>query len=241
MAHTLPDFTTKYKLVKVFAHIDEAELAARLEGLSTMDRRGNLSWCDDFEAAAFSNWLNVPAAGGSIALATDRSWRGNQSLKTVTAALIGSQNPIEKSFCLSVEHTIGAEFMFLITTGKPLVRFTFTGYTGDLRFSASVRYNHNTNVLEYEDSAGVWQDLLIADQVTTLYETWFYLKLVVDWATGEFKRIIFCSTEYDMTGIPMISVPDVSLKIMDVWLYSTAQTAAAATVYFDNFILTQNE
>ncbi|GAH58675.1 unnamed protein product, partial [marine sediment metagenome] len=50
MVHTLPDYSTKYKMTNLFGNLDNSELAARIKPLSMLDRAGHLIWYDDFEA-----------------------------------------------------------------------------------------------------------------------------------------------------------------------------------------------
>ena len=51
MAHTLPPWTSKYKLTEVFSGIDVNELAVRLGSPVNLDRRGNIVFIDDVEHA----------------------------------------------------------------------------------------------------------------------------------------------------------------------------------------------
>jgi len=241
MSHTLPDYTTKYKLAKIFGNVDNAELAARLGACSTMDRRGNLIWYDDFEAAAAVKWDVAGDAGYTMAYSTDRAWMGNQSMKTVTHTDAADNVILEKSFCLPLERRIGIEFMFNMTTGKPEISILILGYTGAFCFNAIVQYNHNTGKLYYLNSAGAYVELTRHDSTTITNESWFFMKLVIDWDVKEYVRFIFCGTEYDLTGIPIRTWASILERHVDIFLYNTAVTAAASTVYFDNFILTQNE
>jgi len=241
MAHTLPDYTTKYRLDKIFSSVDTNELGARTEALSTLDRRGNLVWCDDFEAAAAAKWSQSISAGGTAAVSTERSWRGNQSMKTVTHTDIGDNVCLGKVFCLPVERRLGFEFMFCITSGAPVTLLYIVGYTGTAYFMAQIQYDHNLQKLYYYNSSSSWVELTRYDSTVTLLEPWFYMKLVLDWDLKEYVRFIFGGTEYNLSGISMKTGANATLKHVEVLLYNRAETAAAATVYFDNFILTQNE
>lgn len=241
MVHTLKDYTTKYKLAKIFGNVDNAELAARLGACSTMDRRGNLIWADDFEAAVASKWGTSVAAGGTVTLSTDRAWMGNQSIKLLAPNALGSSAAIVKAFCLPIERKIATEFMFCMTTGKPIVELRVIGYTGTYYFDALIMYNHNTGKLYYGNSAGAWVELTLTDSTALSYEPWLLVKLAMDWDTKKYIRFIFCSTEYDLSAISMHSAASATAKHVEVYIYNSPATAADATVYIDNFILTQNE
>jgi hypothetical protein len=241
MSHTLPDYTTKYKMVKIFGQIDSAELAARLGSLSLLDRRGSVILYDNFEAAGMSGWKTGFSAGGSCALSTTQAFTGNQSMKTVTDVDVGDYSGFHRDFCLPIERRFATEVMFCITGGKPNIRFGILGYTGTLRLQAQIKYDYNVNKLYYYNSAGAWVELAIVDSTNITYEPWLFLKVVVDWDKGEYVRLIFCSTEYDLSNLDIRSFADASPKHIYVSMITEAGTAAAATVYFDNFILTQNE
>ena len=241
MAHTLQDYTTKYKLSKIFSQVDVAELAARLGACSTLDRRGNLVWYDDFEAAAAVKWLITADGAGTGALSTDRSWMGNQSMKTVTDVAVGNDVTLFKSFRLPTERTLASELMFCITGGKPRIQINLIGYTGTNAFQGAVKYDHNVQKLYYYSSTPAWVELTRTDSVATIREPWFLMKLVVDWDTIKYKRFLFGGTTYDLSDIDMYSFEDTSDTCLLISIINQAETAAAATVYFDNFILTQNE
>jgi hypothetical protein len=72
-------------------------------------------------------------------------------------------------------------------------------------------------------------------------EPWYYMKLVIDWDASEYVRFIFGGTTYDLAGIPMRTGASATERHIRVILFNIANTAAVSTVYFDNFIFTQNE
>lgn len=221
--------------------VGNAELAARLGSINTYDRRGDTIWMDDFENANATKWGTDIDTGGSAALSTDRAWMGNQSMKTVTDDDAGDDVILAKAFCLPTEQKMAAEMMYYMYGGKPIVMLKIVGYTGTSSFTGHVKYDHNTQQIHYYDSGGNPVELTRTDSNVTVLEPWFLMKLVVDWDTQEYIRFIFCSTEYDLSGISMQSTGNGTKKHIEVYIYNEAGTAAASTVYFDNFILTQNE
>ena len=228
-------------MVKIFGQIDSGEVAARQEALSTWDRRGALVWCDDFEAPTFCKWDTNIDAPGTCALSTVEAWRGSQSVKTVTAPTTGLDVTLEKRFNLPIDRQVGAEFMFHIESGKPLVRLYIAGYNGTNYFGSEVRYNHNTGLLYYWNSAGAFIELPRYEWISEDIGSWIYMKLVIDTETKKYIRFIFGSTEYDLSALNLRSNADPSERMLVVFIYNMAATNEAATVYFDNFILTQNE
>lgn len=241
MTHTLPDYTTKYKMAQIFGQIDSGELAARLGAASTQDRRGALVWFDDFEAAAAVKWQYNFSVGGSVALSAERAWMGNQSMKTVTPAGIGDAALMDKKFSLPIERQIGIEVMTCMTTGNPIIELDLIGYDGSYEWATKLKYNYNRGKLYYFNSTGDWTELTVYDSTLIVNEHWIFMKLVINWDAKEYVRIMFGSTTYSLKNIPIWSLANAGKEYIQVTLYNTAATAAVSTVYFDNFILTQNE
>lgn len=241
MTHTLPDYSTKYKMVKVFGNVDNAEMAARTNGLSMLDRRGQVVWWDDFEDANAAKWYTDADGAGSVALSTERAWMGNQSLKTVTDVNTDDRVFMGKQFSLPPSHRMGMEIMFTITGGAPYVIFNFTGYTGAYKVTMQLKYDHNLLKLYYLNSADAWVELAVNDYTSGTQEQWIYIKLVVDWDLREYIRAIFCGTEYDLSGIGARVTASATLPFIGCYYSNNAATDAAATIYWDNFIFTQNE
>ena len=241
MTHTLPDYTTKYKLAKIFGNVDNAELAARLGACSTLDRRGNTIWYDDFEGGAAIKWTTQVSGAGTVAVVDTRAWMGSHSMATVTGALLNDFAYFIKGFSLPIEREMGAEVMFHIAGGKPLVGLRLVGATGTVVATGKIKYDHNDKKIYYYTTGGAWVELTRVDDVLFNHENWIYLKLVVDWDKGEYVRFIFGSTTYSMAGIPLFRVGSVTDIFINVYITIDALSAAVATVYWDNFVLTQNE
>ena len=241
MVHTGPDYSEEYKQSKVYGLIDNAEHSARQGINSFFDRRGNLVWYDDFEAAAASKWVTAADGAGTVALSTDRAWMGNQSLKTVTGAAALDGCYWGKFFSLPFERRMGVEFMFTLTGGKPFITINITGYDGTNFHRGGIRFNYNTLALEYQTGLLAWTALTLKDTISLTNEQWIPLKFVVDWDLGEYVRLLFGGTEYDMSGLTMFTQANAARKQISISGMTQSATAAAATAYIDNFIFTQNE
>ena len=112
MVHTLPDYTSKWKMDKIFANIDDAELAARLGSQNTYDRRGNTIWMDDFEAPSLK-WAKVlSGAGAAITINAEHPYRGSQHLKLVGGSTVNRRAQALKYFSYLHVSNVGAEVAF---------------------------------------------------------------------------------------------------------------------------------
>jgi hypothetical protein len=241
MVHSTQDYSGRYRQETVYGNIDNGELATRTFPLTSVDRRGNVVWFDDFEGAAAAKWATAATAPGTVALSTDYAWHGNQSMKCTGGANVNDSCSLLKYFSLPYNNRMGIEIMFHIKTNKPRVEFRFGGYSGVNVYNAGFGYDHNLGMLYYRNAADAAIALTLNDYVGLGQGFWIPMKLVVDWDKNEYVRILFGGTEYDMTGIPIYAVANAALQYLFVIVYAINASAASAVTYFDNFILTQNE
>lgn len=241
MAHTLSPWSTKYRMVKVFGQIDSGELAARLGSINTFDRRGNVFWMDDFEGVGKKWRYAYSFNAGSIALSAARSYRGSQSMKLTTYAGADEYAELQKMFPNPSDTSIGVEAALYQDNSSDYFGIHILGYNGTHRYTAGVKWDWSAQEVSYYDSAG--NPVLLDSYADKNYvdEYWLPIKIVFDWSTLKYKRIIVGGIEYPLTTISMQAAessqePAVQIKIRQ---YTTA--AAAKTGYVDNVILTQNE
>lgn len=242
MVHTLPDYTTKYRMATIFGQIDSGELAARLGALSTKDRRGNLVWFDDFEGTP-ENWVKSWNAGTpTIVKSTTRSHRGSQSFKIVSGAADNNWAGIEKEFPIPSTSKYGLEFYFWIADDAAQVLFYFDGFDGANMYRGVVKFLTADTSLHYLTSAAAWVELGSGYRIHADDEIWQNLKIVVDWTTKEYVRVIFNGDVFPLPGVAMYTA---SAATTDKHLHNliniTALEDAAKTMYVDDFIFTQNE
>lgn len=245
MVHTLADWTTKYRMVRIFANIDDAELAARLGYPGTEDRRGNVIWMDDFEDTGSRDptihWAKSVDGLGSVAFSPEKAWTGGSSMALVTDPSDGSETIIAKMFSHPIDSTMGAEIHVKFGDYLPIFMLNIVGYTGSAYWIAAIRYNIGTHTLEYQDKNEDWVTIPQTEYGVTLLEHWFTMKLVIDWTNKEYKRVLFGSTFIDMSGIPMQTDANATRKHIEVYLYLIAVGDNACSAYVDDFILTQND
>ncbi len=84
MVHTLPDYTSKWKMLKLSANVDNAELAARINGINTFDRRGNVLYIEDFVCPNIVHPISYLGGAGAATISCAYRKTGEYSLKVVT-------------------------------------------------------------------------------------------------------------------------------------------------------------
>lgn len=241
MVHTLPPWTTKYKMVKIFGQIDSGELAARLGSINTFDRRGNVSWYDDFESSTLK-WCNSPVgAGGTGALSTTHARNGNQSFKMVTDTVSGRGRRLLKRLPSPTNANIGLELH--IATEHQVWTLEAEVEVQDTEGiqAMTVRWVEETNLLQVKDENSDWQTVAtLGNKINDVY-LFYTIKIVADFEAKTYKRLMFNDTEYNISNIRVKDTAGPYLDILCTKIAVTTNQDSAKTCYIDDVIITQNE
>ena len=241
MVHTLPPWTSKWRMAKIFGQIDSGELAARLGSPVTFDRRGNIFWYDDFEGSS-QKWYSGFIGAGTASLNATRSWRGSQSMKMTSGATSGNAALIRKAFYNPSDANIGLEFKVLTDAADSEIKVYLYGYYGTKAYYGAISYSYGDKTLDYSKGTTLsWVELETDIYLDILRETWLPIKMVIDGNTAKWKRIIVGDTEYNLSGIDLVAQAPSAERHSFVVFYIFNTDNAAKTCYIDDVIITQNE
>lgn len=241
MVHTLPDYTTRYRMAQIFGQLDSGELAARLGALSKNDRRGNLVWCDGWESDPLKWFILQGSAGYSVARDTTIAYEDTASLKITTGNSTGDIVGVSKLFDIPSSSRLGFE-THVNFTDTNIIFYLFTyGLIGTTKYQSTIRLNMATRTLQYRSSGGSYTTLTSDYPYTIGEDQWTMIKLVIDWEKYEYVRVIGGDTTYDLSNVPLGSVADLNPRGIYVWLVANPTDNANRTLNIDNFIFTQNE
>ena len=241
MVHTLPDYTSKWKTKTISAIADNAELAVRLGSIDTFDRRGNVVWMDDFEGIGQKWRYSYSFAVGTTTLSATRCYRGSTSMKQVTNTNIDDYAEIWKILPNPSNSSLGIEATLYQDDSSGYYVMYLLGYTGTTYYSAAVKWDWATHNVYYQDDTPGWVLLDSVPFKNWVDEYWLPIKIVLDWSTFRYKRIIVGENEYDMSAFDLYHAASVQRASIQIRIGQHTAAAAAKTGYVDNVILTQNE
>lgn len=241
MAHTLPDYSTEYRMETVFGAIDLSELAVRLGSPSLFNREGNVFWYDNFEAANLHWNATTDGLGAAVALSTASAYTGEQSLKLTAGSNLGMNAYVTRHFHCPALSSIGMETTFTSNVQMDYFYIYVAINTGARGIFAGLAYDYTNAELKYHSSAGIWTTLTAISLIPA--DTFAYqpMKLVFDAVSEKYVRAIWGSTTYDMSTLPLraFNAAGNPAALFYIALYGTAGNNPYT--YVDNFIVTQNE
>ena len=241
MPHGYPDYGVSAPKRTVYALQDMAELAARLGSIVTFDRRGDVILIDDFEPALLKWASGGDPVNWSVAFNTDYARSGKQCIKLTTAAGVDSWVSIEKYLTYPVRSRIGFEISFTISDDIGYHRLRILLAEGNKEYGAYARFVFNDQILQILDENDNW--VTVATDVYTAARSGQFhtMKLVADFTTHYYTRLIFLDRTIDLSAYPLRSYPISPERELRAELLITSDITGSAITYADDAIITQNE
>ena len=215
----------------VHTSTDIAELAARQGSHNTFDRRGNVLWMDGFENG-IKNWV-IDVGLGEVSWDTAFVRNGGFSIKVDST---GGPQRIMRYMAFPFLSRMGFEFSFHPeNTPGATIELSIILRKDLLVQQAAIRSDMST--WEYQDSAG-WHDLSPVVPTTHASNLFATVKMVADFATSEYIRLIVNDTTFILAGKPIISALGILMcdPRMEIRLEVSGEI-----IWIDDFIVTINE
>ena len=221
---------------------DMAEHAARLGSINTFDRRGNVLFIEDFSGSLVRCGTKPWGTGADVAITSERAHSGSFSCKLVTGDTIGdyAELDIRRPYpCLS---RLGFEASFDLENAIAKLYFYARLYTGAEKIEA---------LWWYDDAAQTWYiwatgpgnvALSPKQKISRGIGIWPTTKLVADFETGKFVRLICNNLSWDLSQYTLLTItPDTTSPHIHFLVVAEAGLNANQDTYIDDIIITQNE
>lgn len=229
---TTPDNT-------IFGVADMGELAARLGSINTYDRRGNVTWLDDFESG-ITKWA-YGGVGVVAAWDANHSRNGGFSCALTPGPGIGVLGTAIHYQPVPVLGNHGAEISWTYHTDHSLVELSLRYYDGVNAHEAAIRYNDVANEIQYVSAGGVWQTWLVGVNLLVNDLMFHTFKIVADFQADVWLRGMFNQNTVNLTGIPLNVWGSGAGPQFDMRIHRTSQVATPIRAFHDDAIMTQNE
>jgi len=241
MVHGGPDYGIYAPKTTIISIEDLGELAARLGSIVNFDRKGDVLWLDDFEDD-ISKWRSqLTGDRGSVLWSPNHPHSKGFSLKATTGETNEDEVSLTKWFASPVLSRIGCEYHFTSHEKLGYIAFANQIMPGTGRYTGSVKYTRATKTWQYYDATEGFTDLSPTMELEEGEYAYNAVKLVMDFTTNYYVSLIVNKTTYDLSSYPLRSLDWAYEPGMRPQITIQNNSAAAAIIYFDNVIITQNE
>jgi len=241
MVHTLPDYSTKYKMAKVFGQIDTGELAVRLGAISSFDRRGNVLWMDNFEEATIGWEVSYTGGAGNTFLSTNRWLHGGQSLYLEPDTDDDDRVSLIRNLSYPTLGRMGFEASMTCIDTVKFISLFMRVYDGVHYHESGFGYWKDTDQLTFLGPLGL--NVPFKDGITTEDDDRLFLhfKYVYDYTTAKYVRGNFNGVDYDMSTLSGQIEDDAIRPYLRLYIVCDCAGTGLTYTYLDSVILTQNE
>lgn len=242
MVHGLPDWGLVGPKQATYGLDDLGELAARLDCPTVWDRRGDVIFQDSFEMGLGKINIVEVGAGAAHHITCQNVWHGDYALELI----IGGEELLHQTQIAWVMpqpsiSNYGWEVWFSMAQNITYFVVGFILQRAPNFYNAGIRYDHVNKRLEYGDADGTWH--LVTDNFD-LYEyvkPVHYLKMVANWNTQEYMRVIADDMSYSLRGNYMPTGAWVGANYLEPLIQIIGSWGHTPTITIDNLIFTENE
>jgi len=241
MVHTLPPWTSKWRMATIFGQIDQGELAARLGSINTFDRRGDTIWMDDFESSTLKWRMGDFGVDADVKISADTAMMGDSCCKLTAGKGANGLASITRYIHPKILGKIGFEFSFTVNDDTKTVQGSIYHFDGTTEYTSLVTYNHSTSKLQYTDNDAGTVDLAVGYTLEDLLDTFHTMKIVIDSSTKKPVRVMVDENSYDLSAYTAKENAGAGGERIQLAITHISDHAAVKSIYVDNVILTQNE
>lgn len=242
-----PDYTRVTGLVENYDEFGQnypvgiGDGAARLGSIKTYDMRGRVWWMDDFEAATL-HWPQTTAGvGGAQRPVSDYVRNGEQALGLQANTGVIRHSRAQRHFSLPRNVAIGLELHISNQVNFGLFEAYIVLDDTVQATEASIRIDETLGQLQYLDEFNVYQDTGVNLGLTNVLDQFHALKIVFDYSTDEWIRIMWDQQEVNLNRATMRTFGTVGASYLFVRLNNEGDNVNNARMCFDDFIITTME
>ena len=241
MGHGTPDWWGSEPSETTFQVQDVGELAARLGSIDTFDRRGNVVFIDSFESGCAPYLTDAGRPGSAVVLSAITARSGAYSCKMTTGAVANAYARVARFQSYPALSKYGLEVAFTSDDNAVDIQISLNIYDGVNVNTFAVKYLPASDKWQYLNAAGGWTDLATGVDLFPHFNHFHVAKLVVDLDLKKYFYFLWDSDEVGMSTIAGHQVASGLSPQIAANIHLHGGAGAAATIYVDDVIITQNE
>jgi len=241
VAHGLPDWGLVGPKQTTYGLDDLGEAVARLGSPVIWDRRGDVVLIESFEGSGGTWYTLLDGLGAAVHRTCGGAHTGAYGAELVAGSDGLGFACVHLASPAPVLGPCGFEAWFGVDAETETIRLAMTYYTGTRRYSASFDYVHTTGDLWLATQEVPYVKIAEGLALHERYEPRHVAKLVVDFSTGHYVRVILDDVTYLVRDILYHDAADATNAQLTAALYHYGNVGENPAIAIDDLILTQNE
>lgn len=220
---------------------DLAELAARIWSPVTYDRRGEVVWMELFDYG-LANWKTV-SWNGTHTFETSEVWtyQGQYALKMMTDGTEDGIAEIHRYLAPPRVNKWGLELTVAAITNFRSITVEFRRQWGTTLHTAFAQIDNENSILEILDEDDDFVEIATIKDIEYASGLFHHLKLVADFDTGMYTRLLFDQNEYDISAYKIALSTGDAYYFNDILIYFIGRTGETDYCHLGRVIVTANE
>jgi len=239
MPRGLPDYYNPDTLVSQrLANVEEVVTA--VQGIANLDNRGRTLYYTHF-AEGLGGWTTSKTGDGVLAVASTAEAEIDPACMLIKAGTQSGSgiSHASKQFIVHNIKSAGVEFSFIYYPNMPSLLLTFSYNNGTDYVHGRVTIDENAKVIQ------VWDDTTPTNVFTLPASLpvygWLTLKLVCDFITPAYVRLLVGLDQYDISEYEIKSTDTLQPGILNAKISATAQGDGVNIAYIGHVAITIDE
>jgi len=237
----MPDWGVIGQHIQVYTLDDMAELAARLGSPVVYDRRGDVLWIDTWRDGMWGLTTGGSGLGNAVELIVGSPGPGPYSVRLTAGSTVGRSATVFRNQAVGFESVMGLEAWIWLAGNNQYVTLQLTRAYPPLYVSGRIRIDPVNDVMAYYNAAGGYTDFAADMGWDPAPPGGRVLKLVVDFQTRTYERVLLDGVTYLLSGIGLRVEAYAGTPVTQVNLTNVSNVAVNGAVLLGTMILTQNE
>lgn len=221
--------------------VDLGELAARLGSPYAFDRRGTVVWLDNFTNGLGPWRVSGSGTGNAVTLVTTDTYRGPAAAELKAGSDGSTLSQIGRNISPMVAGRMGALAGISMSTACQHFRIAIHRYHDTTRTEGILFIRDTEQDLAIRDENNNTVSIAAIGEPVFVSKHYHEVKLVVDFVTNDYVRIIFNDTEYDISEYPLYETTTTEVPFYYVTLRLTGNAGDNDLAQVSHMVVTVGE
>jgi len=220
---------------------DMGELAVRLGSPSRFDRRGEIIWMDDFKSGTAGWWTYGSGTGYEVYVDNQITLQSPFCVVLTAGSDASQYAEIRKFFSAEVVGRAGIEFAVAFDTEFDFLYIELWEGDGNTHVKGKLAIYDTGGVINVYDADDVSHEIGSGFSYGEPTQQYHLIKLVVDFYTGMYVRLVIDQNSYDLSDISLFTEDAADNPSHRVYLYLFGREGENDACRVGHAILTGNE